>query len=222
MSGFTLTGTIHLTCTNQVGNVTFEIPCQGDTILFPNFQPGAAPAVTNLDDVKLDAMRAQFGETVASQANPLTRGEFLKIIIDSAGVNVGNVDMTELNKYSDVDNTTAYAAYVAYASKNRIVSGYSDGTFRPTGSITRDEAAKILMKSTKTPISRATPHTFADIEASNTLGIYVQAAYDSKLVNGINTRDGQLISGTRPLFAPKQTISKGELFKIVYNILHAQ
>lgn len=190
-------------------------------ILFPNFRAGAEPAVLNLDDPKLDGMRAQFGATVQSQNNSLTRGEFLRIVIDTAGVDVSNVDMSNLANYKDVSRNSKYAKYVAYASANKIVSGYSDGTFRPNGNITRDEATKILVQATGVQLA-SSQWTFADITPDNTLGVYVQTAYDNKLVNGVNTRNGQLTYGNRPLFAPKKTISKGELFKIVYNIANAR
>lgn len=184
-------------------------------ILFPNFSVKSAPAVTNLDDALLNGMKNQFGY----DNSKVTRGEFLRIVMDSAGVDLSNVDMSELSKYRDVNAGNKYAKYVAYASANRIVSGYDNGTFQPNKSITRDEATKILVQSIGVSLASAQT-TFADIEANNTLGLYVQTAYDNKLVNGVNTRNGQLTYGNRALFAPKQTITKWELYKIVYNIMN--
>lgn len=166
-------------------------------------------------------MRAQFQTTLEKQSDSLTRGEFLRIVMESAPVDLSNVDTSYLFNYHDVNEKNKYAKYIAYASANKIVSGYSDGTFRPNGNITRDEATKILVQATGVQVA-SSQWAFADITPDNTLGIYVQTAYDNKLVNGVNTRNGQLTYGNQPLFAPKKTISKGELFKIVYNIAHAR
>lgn len=191
------------------------------TILFQNFAPSDTPAVLNLDDPKLDSMKDNFNGKHASQNKPLTRGEFLRIVIDTAGVDVSKIDTSTATSFTDVGAYTDYVRYIAFATKNKIVSGYGDGTFKPFGQITRDEATKILVAST--PVQLASSNrTFTDITPDNTLGKYVQTAYDNKLVNGINTKNGQLTYGNAPLFAPKKTISKWELFKIVYNIANAQ
>lgn len=184
-------------------------------ILFPNFTVKSAPAVTNLDDVLLNGMKDRFGY----DNTKLTRGEFLRIVMDSANVDLNSADLSELDKYRDVNANNKYARYVAYASANKIVSGYDNGTFQPNKSITRDEATKILVQSIGVRLASAQT-TFADITPENTLGIYVQTAFDNKLVNGVNTRDGRLTYGNRALFAPKNTITKWELYKIVYNIMN--
>lgn len=189
-------------------------PPPAGQILFPNFRVKDAPAVTNLDDPLLNDIKNRFG----TSNNQVTRGEFLRVVIDSAGVDLSNVDTSILSNFKDVNRSNKYAKYVAYAAQNRIVSGYSDSTFRPNASITRDEATKILVQSIGVQVASGNT-TFADIEDSNTLGGYVQTAYDNKLVNGVNTRNGQLTYGNRALFAPKKTITKWELYKIVYNIM---
>lgn len=196
-------------------------PADGGNILFAHFRPSDSPAVVNLDDSQLDGMREQFGYSVATQNTALTRGEFLKIVIDSAGIDISGADLSFLGNYKDVNASDKYARYVAYASAHRIVSGYADNTFRPNGAITRDEATKILVASTGVPVAESAS-TFTDVDPASTLSLYVQTAYDNKLVNGVNTRDGRLTHGDSPLFAPKRTISAGELFKIVYNIRAAR
>lgn len=174
-------------------------------ILFPNFTIKWTPTIISLDDTRLESMKNQFGY----DNSKVTRGEFLKIVMDSAKIDLHSVNLEEITKYKDVSQWDKYARYVAYASVNKIVSGYSDGTFGAERTITRDEATKILVQSIGVELANSQT-TFKDISPDNTLGIYVQTAYNNKLVNGTSTTT----------FEPKKTITKWELYKIIYNILN--
>ena len=48
--------------------------------------------------------------------------------------------------FSDVSASAYYAAPVAWASANGIVTGYTDGTFKPNAPITREQMAAILYR----------------------------------------------------------------------------
>ena len=50
------------------------------------------------------------------------------------------------NGFSDVANGTWYTEAVAWAAKNGIVTGYSDGTFLPNRNVTRQEMAAMLYR----------------------------------------------------------------------------
>lgn len=68
---------------------------------------------------------------------------------------------------------------------------------------------KIIIGSLGVPLSEKTP-IFSDVKPENTLGKYIQTAYENFIVSGKNGK-----------FLPHQTISRGELIKILYNILHS-
>lgn len=54
-------------------------------------------------------------------------------------------DLSELNKFSDKASISEYSqAYVAEAVEEGYINGYTNGTFRPAGTIKRGEIAKIL------------------------------------------------------------------------------
>lgn len=54
-------------------------------------------------------------------------------------------DLSELNKFSDRASISEYSrAYVAEAVEEGYINGYTNGTFRPAGTIKRGEIAKIL------------------------------------------------------------------------------
>lgn len=75
--------------------------------------------------------------------NPVTRAEFLKIL-----TSVLNIAPTTggTSEFSDVSPDDWFFPYVVAAVEKGIVSGYPDGTFKPNNPITRQEAAKIVVK----------------------------------------------------------------------------
>jgi hypothetical protein len=73
----------------------------------------------------------------------INRAEALKIILSSE-FSVGDFS-SDNTPYPDVPSSAWFAKYVNLAYRYNFVSGYSDGNFRPGNSITRAEAAKIIM-----------------------------------------------------------------------------
>ncbi|GFN32668.1 Ig-like domain-containing protein [Paenibacillus xylaniclasticus] len=72
---------------------------------------------------------------------PITRGEFAMFIARGLGL---SGDKAAAGAYTDLNKNTALAAYIGAASKAGIVTGNSDGTFKPNSFITRQEAAAML------------------------------------------------------------------------------
>lgn len=76
----------------------------------------------------------------------LTRAEFVTIL--------GRVANVDTNKYkdkvfSDVDENKYYAAYIDWAYKNKIASGFGDNTFKPDKELTREEMCAFLSRFNK-------------------------------------------------------------------------
>jgi len=78
----------------------------------------------------------------------ITRGEIAKMVVrgmslkDEAG-GMGTEDM----EFKDRDNIpNKFAGYVAAATKQQIINGYPDGTFRSDGEATRAEAATMVVR----------------------------------------------------------------------------
>lgn len=162
----------------------------------------------SLTDEKLIPLQKEFNATTEKTRNePLTRGEFLKIVLDASKFDISKT--VNSNIFSDIKTTDNIAKYISFAVENRIISGYNDGTFRPNNTISRAEATKILVNAL--PLNLANSQTqFSDISADNTLGRYIQTAYNYYLVNGTSPTT----------FEPHRTISRGELIKILYNIMN--
>ena len=72
----------------------------------------------------------------------LTRGMLVTVLYRMAGS--PKVEGKVSEKFSDCTDGSWYADAVLWASANKVVDGYEDGTFKPTKSITRQEMAKVL------------------------------------------------------------------------------
>lgn len=75
--------------------------------------------------------------------NPVTRAEFLKILTSVLNISPSTGGTSQ---FSDVSTDDWFFGYVVAAVEKGIVSGYPDGTFKPNNPITRQEAAKIIVK----------------------------------------------------------------------------
>lgn len=77
--------------------------------------------------------------------NPISRAEFLKILINSTSLESEADSISTDTGFKDVPSDAWFAKYVAVAKNHNIIEGYSDKTFRPDKPVTRAEAAKILI-----------------------------------------------------------------------------
>ena len=72
----------------------------------------------------------------------LTRGMLVTVLYRMAGAPEVTGKVSE--KFTDCTDGSWYADAVLWASENKIVDGYADGTYKPTKAINRQEMAKIL------------------------------------------------------------------------------
>lgn len=74
--------------------------------------------------------------------NPISRAEALKILLGAFRI----APQGTTTRFYDVDSNFWYSGYIAKATDMGLVNGYSDGSFRPNGLISRAEMSKILSK----------------------------------------------------------------------------
>lgn len=73
----------------------------------------------------------------------ITRADFAKFIVNGMSI-PGDKDAAA--KFKDVSVSSATAAYIGAASKAGIVSGGTDGNFRPNATVTREEMASMFLR----------------------------------------------------------------------------
>lgn len=154
--------------------------------------------MTSLQDIRLLRYYHVLGAQDHTTDRAISRAELIQLGLNARGVNVGQAQSTF--EYRDVSRQSWYYPYIHAATQLGVVSGYPDGTFRPNSSVSRAEAAKILIG-----ILGLTPYghsatSFGDIAWDDPLGPYVEAAYQSCLLHGINTVNGVVPAGHRRLF----------------------
>ena len=82
------------------------------------------------------------GETTFNPNADMTRAEFVKIIVQVAGLEVSTNYEHNFKDLVGHENE----AYIAAAVKAGYINGYANNTFKPEGTLTRAEAVKIINK----------------------------------------------------------------------------
>ncbi len=139
----------------------------------------------------------------------VTREEFVKIIVEAFDISKDHDGVD----FADVNNSRWSYAYIASALKAGIVSGDSESTFNPTGRMSRQDMAVIIYRTAKTlgyNLSDDDGADFADItDVSDYAKDAVKALCAAGIVNG--TGDNK--------FSPKDTVTRAQAAKIVYESL---
>lgn len=188
----------------------------------------------NLDDILLSSYYNELQvQNSISLDRSLTRAEFLKLVLNSAGITVENADVnanvntntdintnTEVNTYyGDVPSTHTLKNYIVYATRIGIVSGHNN-LFRPDDLITRQEAAKIFTLIAGLPLATES-RTFSDVSQNNPFALYIQSTFDNCLLNGRKTLNGEtLLENGERVYEPESPITLAETAKVLYNIAH--
>lgn len=145
-----------------------------------------------------------FSEGVSISGTPVAPPETTNIVIEEG--------VFSIPTFPDVTGGT-FRKYIEYLEAKGIISGYSDGTFRPDNSLTRGEAVTLLLKASDLEIDdNITVQSFFDIDEDHGLGVYIENAYSYSIIDGYE--DGS--------FRPDQTINRGEFIKIFVEILSAK
>ena len=114
---------------------------------------GGTPDYDSADTLDLGAMEAcvRYGWmllTDSSEWKPnkyVTRAEFAADLARFAGIHE-TYPTAGAAIFSDVDPSGADAPYISWAAGCGILQGYADGTFRPDGTLTREQMAVILAR----------------------------------------------------------------------------
>ncbi len=117
--------------------------------------------------------------------------------------------------FSDVQSDDYYAQATLWAAENSIVSGNSDGTFRPKKEITREQLAAILYryaqyKGLNTDVSPECLERFEDKDTVSTYAVTAMAwAVENGLINGV----------TSTVLQPKGNATRAQVAAIIYRFV---
>lgn len=108
--------------------------------------------------------------------------------------------------YTDVASTASYADAVNLLSNLGVINGFEDGTFRPEETVTRAQAAKMIVCLLGEGDDVTTGDTqFTDVDGSHWASGYINVAVARGILNGMG-------DGT---FAPEATLTYGQIVKMI-------
>ena len=107
--------------------------------------------------------------------------------------------------FSDVTSTDYFYTPVRYLYCRGVISGYSDGTFRPGNLTTRAQLTKIIVLAMSWPIQCPSTAHFTDVAAGNPFFCFVETSYAHGIISGYS-------DGT---FRPDNNVTRGQLCKVV-------
>lgn len=114
----------------------------------------------------------------------------------------------ESTVFSDVPSTNSYHVQIETLALLGIIEGYSDGTFRPNTTVTRQQFAKMAVLAMRISVSEADESAFGDVKKTTGGALYpdhyVAAAAREGIVTGYAGASG-------PLFKPDATITRAQL-----------
>lgn len=128
----------------------------------------------------------------------VTRGQAAKMLALALKIDTSNVSNPG---FKDVPTTGEFYPYIAALASKGIITGYSDGTFRPNQPITRGEAAKALAIGYNFEIATALSHEFKDVPETNSYAYYIQTLVNLNITKGVTPTE----------FKPFAPVTRGQM-----------
>ena len=162
-----------------------------------------------VDYVYRNGLFAGTSANTFSPGTPMTRGMFVTVLHRLDGRPASDAG----DGFDDVADASAYYYdAVGWANANGIVTGYTDGTFRPDRSVTREEMAAIMHRyaSYKGRDMQVSGDEFDAFPDSDEVSSYAVAAMRWTVSN-------EIIRGSGGMLLPRNTATRAEVAQIIYN-----
>jgi len=98
--------------------------------------------------------------------------------------------------FTDVEDGYWAYPYVTELTEKRVMNGYLDGTFKPSGQVTRSEFAKMMTLALQIPLLASTGPSFADVGMDDWEFVYVETA--KKYLTGYKLEESYYFKGKEP------------------------
>jgi len=119
--------------------------------------------------------------------------------------------------FSDVAPSNVFYPFVTHLACVGVLSGYSDGTYRPAGYVTRAQVAKIAALLWPEPAGIPAAQLFADVSPASSFYPYIEALAGRGIISGYNcgALDEPCDTAQRPYFRPSVLMTRGQISKIM-------
>ncbi|WP_107838474.1 S-layer homology domain-containing protein [Metasolibacillus meyeri] len=124
-------------------------------------------------------------------------------VLASSGILVALPPAANAYVFKDLNPNADYYKPVLDLVNRGVVSGYSDGTFRPSETVTRGEAAKIIALAMGLNVTRQKNPGFTDVQQSHPYYAYIAAIANEGIIDGFGDKT----------FKPNELITRGQIAK---------
>ena len=138
--------------------------------------------------------------------NNTTRAQLTKIVVLAEGWSLNTQGGPH---FTDVLPSDPFYSYVGSAYNRGVISGYSDGSFRPVADVTRAQLTRIVVLAEGWPLDTTGGPHFTDVLPPHAFYAYIETAYNRGVVSGY-------AGGT---FRPGNSSTRGQIAKVVYNAI---
>jgi hypothetical protein len=136
----------------------------------------------------------------------VNRAEAMKMITLGLNLDIaGSYD----SSFSDVSEGSWFFPYVMSARKAGIVEGYTDGTFRPSRTVSLSESLKMIIESSKVDVPAPEMNTFVDVKRGDWFSSYMLYARNQNMI--LAYEDGTI--------RPHKEMNRGEFAEILYRMM---
>jgi hypothetical protein len=111
----------------------------------------------------------------------VTRAQFAKMLVAGMG---WAIQTPQSPTFSDVQPDYWAYGYIETAAAHGVIAGYSDGTFRPSASVTRAQVAKMIFTARAWTLESLSVTNFNDVNAGDWAYNYVQAISSAGAMSG--------------------------------------
>lgn len=115
------------------------------------------------------------------------------------------VQVKDKSIFKDVPSNYQYYNEIEYSAKNNIITGYSDGTFKPKENISREHAAVILARVLNLNTNNVKDPNFKDVPKTHVYYKQIAAVANAGIMSGKE-------NGT---FDPKGKLTRAQMAKII-------
>lgn len=133
----------------------------------------------------------------------ISRAEFVKLLVEAENIPLE----AATGMFSDVPSTHWAARYIETAVRRGLISGYSDGTFRPSVAIQRQDMARAIVLVEGLAINTSGTG-FSDVPQSSPFFQYIMTAKNNGILTGYP-------NGT---FKPAGSLTRAESAQVIFKI----
>jgi hypothetical protein len=157
-------------------------------MMFPDVQPGSKFYDELMSLTALKVVSGYADGTFRPEQS-MTRGSAVKMLVQAFDIPI-EASTGSGQHFADVPPDSLYFTYVEAAYKKGLVSGYTDGTFRPEQATTRGALVKMAVVAAGWQPVKPVKPTFTDVGADSPFYPFVEAAVAHGILDNVAAPGG--------------------------------